>query len=925
MQLLATRLYPPRSDGGIVARSAGPRLAQFAQSRRLTLIKAPAGYGKTTLMVECYSHLISGSHSAIWISLSEFDGSIDEFAAYLARALSAHGLAPSDLPPDLSVGGATVRSICARFDPIFDGLPGALYIFLDDANAIRGCAAETLLAALIKESGDKVHWIVGSRSALAVPLARMRVLGQFGELDVEDLRFSRVQTHEFLSLKAAGSVSEALARFSHERTEGWPAGLQLMSIALERSGGDEASLIERCASRKRDVAAFFREEIFARLDEVMQEFLLHTCVLDRFTASLCDAMTGRNDGQRMIEGLEEGGLFVFALDEDNRWYRYHPLFAEFLVGILRDREPGIESALHLHASRWLGAQGLVGEAIEHAIQSGDEPYAAQFLDQVLHSLMRNGEIVRSARLVSSLTEKTLNRFPKVQLWRVMCMTVESRFGEARRLLSELERQFDKLETDSDIDPLQLREWRHILLNRRMVLALFCDDIDEMERLGRELQSREAQAREEEPDVFLQYSLQMSQLTARRERYRLHECGDLIADIRELLTSGGYRSMLVWYTCNVGLLLMQRGEATAAAAQYRDAVELARSCSQTGADSELLSMSMTMLADALLESNECQEAKALFERADRCASGIGTPEYWVARYVGRARLAFFEADMASAAQSLDEGYEVAVARRLERLRWAITHERIRQALALADVRTAQRIGMDAGLPEEEAELRPSANVTTLQELKAVTWSRLAIATGRHAEALRLLRAWMGFVERSAPGAVVRFSVLAARALHAAGDSRGALRMIQQAVDHAGRAGTILSILQEGEPIRSLAIKSLEGADAARAPAPFHRRLNDALEIRTPLFEFAVSSGGREEICESLAPVEPLTQREIDILCRVARSMLYKEIADQLGLTENSVKWYMQQIYGKLGVRRRQRAVEKGRLLGYVRTVASDARA
>lgn len=916
MQLLTTRLYPPRGDSGIVGRPASRRLVHLAETRHLTLIKAPAGYGKTTLMVECYSHLIGGSRSAVWISLSEFDGSIEEFAAYLARALIVHGIAAADPSPAPSGSGATVRSICTRFDQIFGGLRDALYIFLDDANAIRGRAAEALLAALIKESGDKVHWIVGSRSALSVPLARMRALGQIGGLDVEDLRFSRAQTHDFLSLKAAESVSEALAKFSHERTEGWPAGLQLMSIALECSGGDEASLIARCASKKRDVAAFFREEIFALLDEEMQGFLLHTCVLNRFTAPLCDAMTGRNDGQRMVEKLEEGGLFVFALDEENRWYRYHLLFAEFLVGILRDREPGMESALHLHASRWLSTQGLVSEALEHAIQSGDEPYAAEFLDQALHDLMRNGEIVRSARLVASLPEATLNRFPKVQLWRAMCMTVESRFGEVRRLLSGLERQFEKLETDSDTDPLQLREWRHILLNRRMVLALFCDDIDEMERLSRDLQSREQEAREEEPDVFLRYSLRMSQLVVRRERYRLDECNDLIADIRELLTSKGYRSMLVWCTCSVGLLLMQRGEAIAAAAQYRDAVELARSCSQTGADSELLSMSMTMLADALLESNERQEAKALFERADCCANGIGTPEYWVARYVGRARLAFCEGDIASAAQSLDEGYEVAVARSLERLRWAIAHERVRQALALADVRTAQRIGMDAGLADEEVELRPSANVTSLQEIKAMTWSRLAIATGRHVEALRLLRAWMGFVERGAPGAVVRFAVLAVRSLHAAGDNRGALRMMQDTMDRAARAGTILSLVQEGEPIRSLAIKSLEGADAGRVPTPFHRRLNEAFKVRTPLLELPAASVGRAETDEACAPVEPLTQREIDILCRVGRSMLYKEIADQLGLTEGSVKWYMQQIYGKLGVRRRQRAVEKGRSLGYV---------
>lgn len=914
MQLLTTRLYPPRGDSGIIVRPVGLRLVQLAESRHLTLIKAPAGYGKTTLMVECYRHLVSGSHSAIWISLNEFDGSIDEFAAYLTWALVVQGLAPADSPEDPPdrAPEQTVGGICARFGEIFDSLHDTLYVFLDDANAIHGCAAETVLAALIKESGDKVHWVIGSRSALDVPLARIRVLGQLGELDVEDLRFSNTESCEFLSMKSAGAASEALARFSHDRTEGWPAGLQLMSIALQRSGGDEASLIARCTGKQRDVAAFFREEVFARLEEDMQEFLLHTCMLNRFTATLCDAMTGRRDGQRMIERLEESGLFVFALDESNRWYRYHHLFAEFMVGILRDREPGRESALHLHASRWLSTQGLIREAIEHAIQSGDESYAVQLLDQAWHSLMREGEFVRSVHLASSLAQEMLNRFPRVQLWRAVCMIVESRFEEARRLLSLLEQQLGKLEADSGIDPPQLRQWRHMLVNRRMLLATFCDDIGEMERLSRGLLEWE-----EESDAFLRGTLQISLLVVHRERYRLRECDDLVASSRELFASVGYRPMLVWHACIVGPLLMQCGESAAAAVQYRNAIELARSCSQPGAESELLPMTLAMLADALLEGGERQEAKALFERADGCANGIGVPHYWVARYVGRARLAFCEGDVAAAARLLDEGHEVAIARSFERLRWAVAHERIRQALALADVRAAQRIGVDAGLPDDEAPLRPSSNVTTVQELEAMAWSRLAIATGRHAEALRLLRAWIGFAElRGAQGAVVRMSVLAVRAQHAAGDGRGALRTMQQAMDRAARAGAILDIAQEGEPVRSLVLKSLEGAEACRVPASFRRRLNDALGMRASLSELPAPSVAYGEIDEVSAPIEPLTPREIDILRGVAHSMLYKEIADQLGLTEGSVKWYMQQIYGNLGVRRRQRAVEKGRLLGYV---------
>lgn len=918
MQLLSTRLYPPRCEGAVVARPAGPRLIRFAESRRLTVVKAPAGYGKTTLMVECYRHLLGRSQSAIWISLNEFDGSVEEFAAYLAQALLDQGLTVESGNESPGSGAApSVRTICARIAESFGTLRDVLYVFLDDADAIHDSAAETLIAALIKECSDRVHWIVGSRSALGIPLARMRVLGQLGELDVDDLRFSRIETREFLSVHAAGAVSEALANFSHDRTEGWPAGLQLMSIALQRSGGDEAGLMARCSGKQRDIAAFFREEVFARLDKDMQGFLLDTCVLSRFTAPLCDAMTGRQDAQRMIQRLEESGLFVFALDENNRWYRHHHLFAEFMLDILRDRAPAGESALHLRASRWLSTQGLPYEAVEHAMRSGDESYTVQLLDRTWHILMGEGEVVRAAHLVSSVAEETLNRSPGVQLWCAMCMIVESRFGEARWLLSPLESQIEMLAADSEGDSLQVRQLRHMLLNRRMMLAAFSDDIDELERLIPRLLERqeECDERQEECDAFLQGTLQIGRLLAHRQRYRLRECDPLIASSRELFTGAGYRSMMVWHACIVGPVLRQRGEAEAAVAQYRNAVELARSCSQPGIESELLSMPLTMLAETLLESNKLHEAAQLFAHAEACANGIGIPDYWVSRYVGRARLAFHEGDAEHASRLLDEGHELASARSFERLRWAVAHERIRQALALGGLQAAQRIGKEAGLAHDEMPLRPSQDVTSAHELRAMTWARLAIATGRQNEALHLLRAWMTFVEsRGAWASLARLSLLAVRALHAAGDGRGALRTMKQAIDHAGRTGLILSIVQEGEPIRSLAIKSLEGAAASGDSASL-RRIADALKSPAALFGACAAPLDSKQIEAVLAPTEALTQREIDILRRVAHSMLYKEIADQVGLTEGSVKWYMQQIYGKLGVRRRQRAVEKGRLLGY----------
>lgn len=909
MQVLGTRLYPPSNDNGRIERPIGAKVRELAESRRLTLIRAPAGYGKTALMVDCFRSLRDRALPAIWVSMSGFDGSVAEFITYFNQALARQGISRHGMLDALVAGDTSslgIPGVCAVFDMIFSELEGPLHVFLDDFDAINGTPAQQMFAALLRETPEKVHWIISCRSHPELPLSRIRVLGELGELHVEDLRFSAEESRQFLMAKGA---SEALARFVHDRTEGWLAGIQLVSIALERSGGDEAKLISWCSGKQRDIATFFREEIFPQFDENLQQFLLSTCVLGRFTASLCDAMIGRQDARRMIEKLEEDNLFIFSLDEDGQWYRYHDLFAEFMLDIVRDRDPGLESALHLRASRWLSARGLVSEAIAHAIKSGDESYAMQLIDQTWHNLVREGGFVRCGHLISSLGAETLSGFPRVQLWYALYLIVQCRFAEARSLLATLERWIETLGMVGEQDAKQLSG---ALLNRQLLLAMFCGEITKLERLAQELLDQG-----DEGDLFSRGSLQLSLIVIRHERYRVRECDELIVSSRDLFTSAGYRSLLVWHACLVGPAQVQHGETHVAVAQYREAIEIARNCSEPGRDSELLSMPLALLADCLLERNECDEARTLFERAEGCASGIGTEDYWVARYVGRGRQAFYEGRATLAEALLNEGHLLAKSRRFERLHWAVTHERIRQAVARADLREAQQVAADAGLPEDEAELRPAPGVTTVSEIMALAWARLAIATGRHTEAMQLLRAWMSFAEpRGALATMLRLALLAGRALHAGGDVRGALRMIRRAFDFAAPGGMIFCFLKEGEPVQSLVAKALDADPLLVMSKPFYARLAGALSVSFGEATDGESRGTGEAVGDASGPVERLTQREIDILRKVAHGMLYKEVADQLGLTEGSVKWYMQQIYGKLGVRRRLRAVEKARTLGYV---------
>lgn len=921
MDVLETRLFPPRREGELISRSASQTVLRDIEARRLVLIKAPAGYGKSTLMVECYWSLTKRSRTAVWLSLNEFDGSAAELVGHLRAALIARGVA---VPEWTDSAGKLIESrwlgrVVAMFDHALRAHREPVYVFLDDLHAVHGSAAERLLAMLVKEAPDNVRWIVGSRSAPGFPLARLRALGRVSEVDVNAMRFTLEDARRLLSQDSGRVVSERLAQLTHERTEGWAAGLQMVSIALQRAQ-DESSFVERLTGDQRDVAAFLSEDVFGRLEPAVQSFLLRSCVLTRFCPALCNALTQGDDARAMVDELEASSLFIFSLDEERHWYRFHHLFAEFLLRQLREREPELERELHRRASIWYSDNGLVVEAIRHALSSKDHHLAAGMLDRWWSTTNRRGIYSASVAWAEQLPAQVLHEYPGLQLWRSLYLLCERRFDEARLLIEGVTAQLSRMEQGPSADPLQLRRWQYTLLHRKLILAQCTDDIPSVERLAAELQQHAT----ESVDYYLEGTAQLALLLARREQYRLGDCEALNVASREMFLRSANEPMLIWHGCIAGPALIQRGEIDAATEHYRASLALVTRLAVMG-DQDMAAMPLVLLAEALLERYDLPEARDCYERAEPMGHGVGLIEDLVAAYVSRARLCAHDGDQAKAQALLREGLGQAQAGGYERLRWHVVHERIRQAVLAGDLLGAQRVASDTGLPQGDALLRPGTMVTTRQEVMAMAWARLAMACGRHTEALRLMRAWLVFAEsRGAVASQVRLGILAARAQYAGGDGRGALRTTRQALGQAAIGGMVFAFVIEGEPIRSLVLKALEADDETDA-AIGRLRLRLCVALGAPLpnslpnrRSFAASANelsGRD-IRDSAAPIEPLTAREVDILRLVSRNMLNKEIGDRMGLTEGSVKWYMQQIYDKLGVRRRLGALEKARTLGYV---------
>lgn len=903
---LESRFHPPLPpDRMLITRPVVSEAIGAIRRGGHVVVKAPAGYGKTSALLQIYQEVADQQAHVVWLSLFDFSAPWIEFALYLSHAVAKVRGVPS-------IGlseNSSLKEAATVISNSLGSLAGETYVFLDDLDSILGTPAEQLVSSLIRNSAVDVHWVVGCRQSPSLGVARLRAQGLIVEIDTDALRFSEQEAKQMLSQVSRQEVSENLSQIANQRTEGWPAGLQLISIALGQLDGEE-TLLKRFSGQNRGVHAFFEEEVFNRLDQDIQSFLLKTCTLGRFSPDLCNELVARSDSREMITRIEQLGLFLFSIDPLQNWYRYHDLFKEFLTRLLRQLHPEQEASLHLCASHWFFSQSLIPEAIEHAFKAEDFLRAAEILNISWHSLNEEGIFSMAVRWCAAIPSEILDNFPDIQLWRAWYLACERKFADARLILSGLDKKLDLLKHDTSTSPERLATLQADLAHRWLMLAQYSDDPLTTEQLYLSLHNGTNIS-----DPLLLATSKLAYLNARREQYKLDDTESIAARALASCQASGKQSSFLWHCSAVGPSLVARGQTTTAIRLYRNVINLSTRLHSDSSD--FRSMPIALLAELLLERNELDEARALFTRVAELGTGVGLVENLIAYYVGRARLASRDNQLASSNELLDEGYAFAAAKGLSRLCWHIVHERVRQALARQDLPNAKRIAADSGLPMSGDSLSPNKETTSGKEVMAITWARLAIASGNHNDALLLMKRWTTFLSsRNAVVSLLRCHLLMARALYSSGDNRAALRSVHQAISLAAPAEWTFLFFEEGEPILSLVNKALELDGESDATGGGTEKLRLSI-LNTARANSTTSSSPMAEVSEQASsPTTPLNSREIEILRYVSRSMLNKEIADRLGLTEGSVKWYLQQIYGKLGVRRRLSALDKARALGYL---------
>jgi LuxR family maltose regulon positive regulatory protein len=877
MPVLATKLYIPRLRPQAIGR---PRLLErlnLGLQHSLVLVSAPAGFGKTTLVSAWVG---ATARPTAWLSLDEGDNDPVRFLTYLVAALQtvagpvgdgSLALLQSTQPPE-----AALTSLLNELTT----LSQEVLLVLDDYHVIEARAIDQALTFLLEHLPPQVHLVIVTREDPHLPLARLRAGGQLTEVRAVDLRLTLAEAATFLHQVMGLPLAAADVALLATRTEGWIAGLQLAALSLQGQQ-DTSGFIQSFTGSHRFVMDYLVEEVLARQSARVQAFLLRTSILDRFCASLCDAvlLDASASGRTTLDYLERANLFLVPLDNERRWYRYHHLFADLLqqrlqqstalaAGDSAESEEGATS-LHRRASLWYEDHGLELEAFHHAAAARDIERAARLVEGRGMPLQFRGAVTPVLRWLESLPAAELNARPS--LW-VMYASALSMTGSLTGVEEKLQAAEAALQGAGPDDGSR-NLLGHIAAIRALVAAV-----------------------ENRVEIIITQS--------QRALEYLHP--DNLA----------VRTATIW---KLGIAYQLQGNRAAAARAYSEAMAVSQASGNT-----IIHLSAAVGLGTVQEvENQLYLAAQTYQRILQQVGDQLLPAVCEA-HLGLARICYEWNDLDAAEQHGQQGLHLAqqldnadrsLAGRVLLARVQLARGGIGEAaVVLAEAERFARQRAEARLPVvaamqvltllRQGHLAAAARLAHLHELP-LSQARVLLAQGDPSAALTLLTAWRQQMEaRKWEDGRLQMMVLLAVALRVQGEEQQALRLLCDALVLAEPAGCIRLFVDEGLTMAQLLS---EVAAHGLLPAYTHKLL--AVCRATVLYPNPVS------LPPAVQPLsEPLSQRELEVLQLIARGFSNREMSERLFLALDTVKGHNRKIFRKLQVQRRTEAVARARELG-----------
>jgi LuxR family transcriptional regulator, maltose regulon positive regulatory protein len=889
--LVTTKLRAPRTRPNLVER---PRLHEAlarAEERKLTLVSAPAGFGKTTLLVEWLMVRSGNERSVVWVSLDESDNDPARFLYYLVGALQnveegigegfLASLRSPELPPIETAVGALINELA--------GAKREVTVFLDDYHLIETRLVHEAVSFFLEHLPENVNLVIATRTDPPLSLSKLRARDQVTEIKAADLRFTTDEAAAFLKDVMGLALSAEDFAALEEVTEGWVAALQLAALSM-RDREDASAFVESFSGSNRHVLDFLAEEVLERQPEDVREFLLKTSVLERMSAPLCDALTGRDDGQEMLEKLERENLFVVPLDDERRWYRYHHLFRDFLRGRLMRERPESAGELHLRASGWYEANGHLAEAIGHALSAPDHDLAARLIEEGVEGAVERGEGTTALRWLEALPTEAKRLRPRLFVDHAVALVITGRPDDAEPLLKEAERA-------AEVDGEDGRFLLGFASAVRSWLARLRGDASHAIELARRalslLPDGEAPVRNY-ASVRLGDALRaVGDLAAADEAYA--EAAEI--DQAAHHTYGRLAGMVMHARVRV-----EQGRLREADEAYRRALEM---LTERGFElSPAAGVVHIGMAALLYERNDLDEAERELERGVELAERTGDVSTLVWAYVASSQVKRARGDEEGALERARQAERVA--------RDSSADLQIAIALAwMTRLRLARGDLMEAVAFEQERAANADVAADAARVVDRLISARLLHAQGRHREALALLEELGETAEAAGrTGDLIEILALQALALGAASKKERAVSTLAGALALAEPEGYVRTFVDEEAPMGDLLTATLEARQRGRLDATGRISVSYIARLLAAVAQEATAPATDERL------PEPLSERELEVLALIAAGESNEQIAAKLFVSLSTVKTHINHLYRKLGARSRTQAIARARELDLI---------
>jgi len=887
--LIETKLYIPKPRAGLVERNRLVEQLNEGLHKKLTLISAPAGFGKTTFLTQWVSQV---DVPVAWVSIDANDSDPTRFLRYVIAALQSisPGAGRHSLPVMLSPEQMPVEAVVTHLIQEMAEISSEMVLALDDFHLIEAGQTHRIFELLTAHLPENVHLILSTRVDPPLPLARLRARNQLNEIRASDLLFTREETSAFFNKLVELELSDDDISRLQSSAEGWIAGLQLAALSLQRQE-DVAGFISAFAGDNRHIVDYLTEEVLHLQSENIQDFLLKTSILGRLSARLCDFVTRGQDGQHMLEELERANLFIVALDDKRCWYRYHHLFADLLRQKLHQKYPSAVNGFHLRASKWFEDSGLLYESVGHAIEAKDFERAAGLIEKGLCAIWEDSEYTQLRRWINVLPSSLVDSRPELCIMHALDLFYAGRHKEAHEKLKTVESQIRNYEpvTDAALTFQKHLNAPHKTLSGKVntvkaFLASHQGDTSGM------IQYSQKALRYLPKNNLIWSTMAIAALAdANANKGDLKETCRLRMEALKKSEAAGNIFVILMASSRLAIILRDQGclDKVEEICEQKMQFAVEKGWSKTAVAGFL----MGVWGEVLAETNDLDGALNKSRKAVELTGRGGGLAMLCWSYLSLIRVLFSRGEIAGAQEIV---YQIE-----KRVGNYTVPPLVLNSIEAWQVRiwlTKNQYKSASKWEHQSPEIRDET-LDASQCVRNLAIARVMIAEGRPDEAVSVLNRLLTFAERGGYGSYqIQILILQALAHENSGDMSRARDLLDKALNLAEQNGFFRIFVDEGPELGNLMEKFVDvnrgSSNAyARKLLPFFR-LHKIIETDNEM-------------------LEALSDREMEVLKLIAAGLSNKKIMEGLFISMSTVKTHIRNIFSKLNVHSRTEAIFKAK--------------